>query len=89
MVILYYEIQFQLIDVPCCNDDYVADFGERISFAEHWKLVAESPEFHLTRSRTHRAHFFQLDIRKKAGHFKWKAGKRDGAKKAWVYARKR
>ena len=26
---------------------------------------------------------------KKAGHFKWKAGKRDGAKKAWVYARKR
>ena len=25
----------------------------------------------------------------KAGHFKWKAGKRDGAKKAWVYARKR
>ena len=26
-------------------------------------------------------HFFQLAIRKKAGHFKWKAGKRDGAKK--------
>ena len=39
--------------------------------------------------RAHRVHFFQLEIRKKAGHFKWKAGKRDGAKKAWVYARKR
>ena len=31
--------------------------------------------------RIDRAHFFQLEIRKKAGHFKWKAGKRDGAKK--------
>ena len=29
-----------------------------------------------------RAHFFQLEIRKKAGHFKSKAGKRDVAKKA-------
>ena len=26
---------------------------------------------------------------KKAGHFEWKAGKQDGSKKAWVYARKR
>ena len=26
---------------------------------------------------------------KKAGYFKWKAGKLDGAKKAWVYAWKR
>ena len=26
-------------------------------------------------------HFFQLETRKKAGHFKLKSGKRDGAKK--------
>ena len=47
------------------------------------KLVAESSEFHLTLKRAHRVHFFHLEIRqKKAGHFKGKAGKRDGAKKA-------
>ena len=40
-----------------CNDT-VADLAERISVAEHWKLVAESSEFHLTLSRAHRAHFF-------------------------------
>ena len=34
----------------------------------------------------HRAHFFQIKIRpKKAGHFKWEAGKLDGAKKARVW----
>ena len=51
-------------------------FAERISFAEHWKLVAESSEFHLTLSRAHRVHFFQLEIRnnKKAGHFKRESG---------------
>ena len=38
------------------------NFAERISFAEHWKLVAESSEFHLTLNK---AHFFQLEIRKK------------------------
>ncbi len=27
-------------------------------------MVAESSEFHLTLSRAHRAHFFQLEIRK-------------------------
>ena len=32
-------------------------FAQRISFAEHWKLVAESSEFHLMLSRAHRAHF--------------------------------
>ena len=58
MVILYYEItSFRIIDVLGWND-YVADFAERISFVEHWKLVAESSEFHLTLSRAHRAHFF-------------------------------
>ena len=41
-------------------------------FAEHWKLVAESSDFHLK---------LQLEIRKKAGHYKWKVGKQDGAKK--------
>ena len=42
MVILYYEIHsFRIIDVPGCNNN-VADFAERISFAKHGKLVAES-----------------------------------------------
>ena len=41
------------------------NFAERISFAEHWKLVAESSEFHLMLSRAHRAHFPQLKMRKK------------------------
>ena len=53
------------------------NFAERISYAEHWKLVAESSEFNFTLSRVHRAHFFQLQIRKQTGHFKLKAGKRD------------
>ena len=35
------------------------NFAERISFSEHWKLVAESSEFHLTLNR---ADFFQLKI---------------------------
>ena len=62
MMILCYEMHsFRII---------VADFAERISFAEQWKLVAESSQFHFTLSRAHRAHFFQLEIRKKAGHFK-------------------
>ena len=33
-------------------------FEKGISFAEHWKLVAESSEFHLTLKRAHRVHFF-------------------------------
>ena len=62
-----------------CND-IVANIAERISFAEHGKLVAESSEFHLTLSRAYKAHFFQLEIRKKkAGHL---SEKRDCAKKA-------
>ena len=43
------------------------NFAERISFAEHWKLVAESSEFHLTLSIAYRAHFFQFEIPKKIG----------------------
>ena len=39
------------------------------SFAEHWKMVAESSEFHLMLKRAHRAHFFQLEIRPKSGTF--------------------
>ena len=35
---------------------------EGISFAEHWKLVAESSEFHLMLKRAHRVHFLQLEI---------------------------
>ena len=68
---MYYEMHsFRIIGVSGCND--VADFAERITFAERWKLVAESSEFQLTLSRAaHRGHFFQLEIRKKkAGHFK-------------------
>ena len=44
-------------------------FEEGISFAEHWKLVAESSEFHLTLKRAHRVHFFQLEICQKSGTF--------------------
>ena len=54
-----------------CND-IVGDIAERNSFAEHGNLVAESSEFHLTLSRAHnynKAHFFQLEIRKKSGTF--------------------
>ena len=51
--------------------------------AEHWKLVAESSEFHLTLSRAHLERIFSKSkYAKKAGHFKSKAGKRDDAKKA-------
>ena len=32
--------------------------AERSCFAEHWKLVAEYSEFHLTLGRAHRTHFF-------------------------------
>ena len=44
-------------------------FEDGISFAEHWQLVAESSEFHLTLKRAHRVHFFQLEIRQKSGTF--------------------
>ena len=43
----------------------LCNFAERISFAEHWELVAESSEFHLTLNRAPKAHFFQLEIRQK------------------------
>ena len=33
-------------------------FAERISFAEHGKLIAESSEFHLKLKRAHREHLF-------------------------------
>ena len=57
-------------------------FSERISIAEHWKLDAESYEFHLTLSRVHLERIFSnLKYAKKAGHFKSKAGERDDAKK--------
>ena len=45
-------------------------------------LPAESSEFHLTLIGAYRAHFSNSKYAKKAGHFKWKAGKRDDAKKA-------
>ena len=60
-----------------CND-IVADIAERISFAEHGKLVAESSEFHLTLTRAHKASFSNSKYAK-AGHFK--SEKRDCAKK--------
>ena len=51
-----------------------------ISFAEHWKLVAESSEFHLTLKRAHRVHFFQPRNTPK----KWDilSERRESAKKA-------
>ena len=48
--------------------------------AEYWKLVAESSEFHLTLSRAHRAHFYELKIMQNKQDILSK--KRDGAKKA-------
>ena len=51
------------------NPTKLYNFAERINFAEHGKLVAESSEFHLTLSRAHRVHFFQLEIRRKSGTF--------------------
>ena len=53
----------------------VYNFAERISFAEHWKLVAESSELHLTLSRSHLERIFSNSKYAK------KAGNRDGAKK--------
>ena len=54
-------------------------FEEGISFAEQWKLVSESSEFHLMLKRAHRVHFFNSKYAKKAGLL---SEKRDGAKKA-------
>ena len=59
----------------------VYTFEEGISFAEHGKLISESSEFHLTLKRAHRVHFSNSKYAKKAGHFKWKTGNRNGAKK--------
>ena len=39
------------------NMQNIHNFAEGISFVEHGKFVAESSEFHLTLSRSHRAHF--------------------------------
>ena len=70
MVLLYYEIGAYTVSESLmslfvsCND-IVADIAERINFAVHGKLVTESSEFHLTLSRAYKAHFFQLEIRKK------------------------
>ena len=47
--------------------------AKQISFAKHWKLVAESSEFHW---KMNRAHFFPARNTQKSG-----TGKRDGAKK--------
>ena len=41
------------------------NFAERANFAEHWKLVAESSEFHLTLGRPHIAHCLQHEIRQR------------------------
>ena len=60
-------------------------FEEGISFAEHWKLVAESFEFHLTLIRAYRVHFFQLEIRQKKRDIL--SEKRDGAKQKSVSLR--
>ena len=41
------------------------EFEDGVSFAEHWKLVAESSEFHLTLKRAHRVHFSNSKFAKK------------------------
>ena len=53
------------------------NFAERIRFAEHGKLVAESSEFHFTLSRAHRAHFSNSKYAKKRDIL---SEKRDDAK---------
>ena len=66
-----YTVSESLVSLFVGCNDIIAYIAERISFAEHGKLVAESSEFHLMLSRAHKAQFFQLEIRKrKAGHFK-------------------
>ena len=47
------------------NTQHFAILQSKLASADHWKLVAESSEFHLTLKRAHRAHFFQPEIRKK------------------------
>ena len=61
------ESSHRIIDVPGCDD--VSNFADRISFAEHGKLVVESSEFHLTLAERIQAHFFQPEIPKKSGTF--------------------
>ena len=83
MVLFYYEIGAYTVSeslmslFASCND-IVADIAEKISFAEHGKLVAESSEFHLTLSRAHKAHFFsQLEIHTQKRNIlseKWESG---------------
>ena len=70
MVILYYGTHsFRIIDVPGCNDMLPTSLTElALQSTGSWrksKLVAESSEFHLTLRRERRAHFSQLEIRKK------------------------
>ena len=66
MVILYYEIHsFRIIDDHRCDNMLPTSQSELA--LPTTKLVSES--FHLTLSRAYRAHFFQLEIRKKSGTF--------------------
>ena len=70
MTILYYEIHsFRIIYVPGCNDMLPTSQSELPLPNTGRCMVAESSEFDLTLSKAHRAHFFQLEIRKKSGTF--------------------
>ena len=53
----------------------IYQFSERISIAEHWKLVAESSEFHLALSRAHLERIFSNSNFAKNGTFYVKSGK--------------
>ena len=67
------------------------NFSERISIAEHWKLVVtESSEFHLTLSRAHlECICSNSKYAKKRDILSQKRESGMTLKKAWVYARKR
>ena len=51
------------------NTQHFTSLKREFGFVEHWKMVAESSEFHLTLKRAHIVHFFQLEIRIKSGTF--------------------
>ena len=51
-----YTVSESLVSLCVGCNDIIAYIAERISFAEHGQLVAESSEFHLMLSRAHKAH---------------------------------
>ena len=77
MVILYEINIFRIIDVPGCLDILPTSQGElALPSTGSWLPSRLSSTW-----RWVERIFPNLKYAQKAGHFKWKAGKRDGAKK--------